>query len=1373
MEVSVLKHEKEMLLNSEKRASEEVRSLSERVYRLQATLDTIQSAEEVREEARSAERRKQEDYVKQIEREWAEVKKELQEERNNVRNLTQDRDNTMKGAMRQVEEMGKELANALRAAADADSRAAVAEARYSDLEKAKNSELKISERDGECLPSSSSTNDVMVELRAAKEEVEKFREEAKVNKDHMLQYKSIAQVNEAALKQMEVSHENFKVEADKVKKCLETEVLSLKERVRELESECSLKTSEAASAAAGREEALASSLSEIASLREENSVKSSKIAVLESQISAMKEDLEKEHQRWRTAQDNYERQVILQSETIQELTKTSQVLAKLQEEASELRRLADLLKIENEELKIKWETEKSVLEESKDKADKKYNEINEQNKILHSRLEALHIKLAEKDRRCSGISSESTSHDLPNDAGLQNVVNYLRRSKEIAETEISLLKQEKLRLQSQLENALKAAETAQGSLRDERANSRATLFTEEEFKALQIQIREMNLLRESNIQLREENRHNFEECQRLRQSAQEARTQIENLESALAHSKTEVEACKREIGMQKTDREHLEKRIDELLGRCKDIDPEDYNRLREVVQQMQVNLNDKDGHLEEIKKLVSEKQDVIARLEQDLARSRTEVNERESRITAVNQVEASLKLDVERQRKLISQLKRKSDNLAKEKEDLIKGNQALSKELEDSNQGKKNIGDAPGEQAMREREREKDTRIHMLEKTVERLREDLRREKDEFNKEKLLRAKTEKIISNSYKSVTHQKSKLENDLGKQKQALKALSDEVEKLKQGNQSVGTSTVHVPSGGLIDDLAAPYLLAVENFERVAHQASTEFGAPTPSVTLSVAGASSLTAASDEIVPSLPLLTPVIPATNLVEERGKRLVLPKPNVETRKAGRRLVRPRIVKPEEPQGDTEMLETEGADGAKLASSRNNESQSNIMLATESSNRKRASALSTSEVQEESVFPRESSSSDIAAPVPKKSKVTELPLDGAEVQPAAVHTEVPEVLPSITEESLGQIEDETSHFKEEAVDAERDEEVETGEEQPVDPIVLQNNRSDLGEESLGRPSETVVSEDQPMIFESEQEIMQQPTPESGSEREEGELDPDVTADPKDGAFGSNLSSGAVISRQENEEAQPDDHFVSSPSPALFDEAATMDTQGEMEISSPQVIQDDGDDDGDGDGDDDGDGDGDGDDDKIEEGDTAVEEIIPEGLSDKLTNDSNDNSLIVADTTEVKQEVAAAETAVIPSGDRTTLTSSSAASVVVPSGERTTSASMGAAALVVPTCERTTSTTAAAVEVDVSRQEGSTPSSLPTADTTEIKQDDPVGSSSTTINLNERARQRSLLRQAGTASSPPVARGRGRVPRGRGVRGGRGGRGGQASGFQGK
>lgn len=62
-----------------------------------------------------------------MQKEWAEAKKDLQEERDNARTLRLEREGSMNNAMRQVEEMGKELANALHAVAAAEARAAVAE----------------------------------------------------------------------------------------------------------------------------------------------------------------------------------------------------------------------------------------------------------------------------------------------------------------------------------------------------------------------------------------------------------------------------------------------------------------------------------------------------------------------------------------------------------------------------------------------------------------------------------------------------------------------------------------------------------------------------------------------------------------------------------------------------------------------------------------------------------------------------------------------------------------------------------------------------------------------------------------------------------------------------------------------------------------------------------------------------------------------------------------------------------------------------------------------------------------------------------------------------------------------------------------------
>ncbi|KAL6974118.1 hypothetical protein U1Q18_028301 [Sarracenia purpurea var. burkii] len=1283
MEVSVLKNEKEMLLNSEKRALDEVRSLSERVYRLQASLDTIQSAEEVREEARRAERRKQEEYIKKIEKEWAEAKKELQEQRDNIRRLSLDREETMKNAMRQVEEMGKELANALRALASAETRAAVAEARYSDLEKKiKLSETKIAGNDNECRTSASSTDDANADLCIAREEIVKLREEAQANKDHMLQYKSIAQVNEAALKQMEVAHENFKIEADRVRMSLEAELISARERAKELESEWSLKAKEATSLAGEREAALASAWSEIDQLKQESSVKMSQIVTMEMQICGLKEDLEKEHQKWRDAQTNYERQVILQSETIQELTKTSQALASLQGEASELRKLADALKTENNELKARWEVEKSTLEESKNEAEKKYNEINEQNKILHSRLEAMHIKSAEKDRDSAGISGSSTSQDPFDESGLQNVVTYLRRSKEIAETEISLLKHEKLRLQSQLESALKGAETAQASLHAERANSRAMLFTDDEFKSLQLQVRELNLLRESNIQLREENKHNFEECQKLRDVAQKARMETERLETLLIERQTEVEACMKEIEMLKMEKGHLEKRVHELLLSCKNIDVEDYNRMREDIKQLQANMGERNAQLEEMKKLLSSKQEVVSELEQDLAKSKMELNEREGRVNESLQVEVSLKSEVEKQKKLVAQLKRKIENLLKEKEELTKENQVISKQLEDYKQG------WISEYAMKEKDKEKDTRIQILERTLERQREELKNEKEDHKIEKAKRLKTQRIVTDSVESVYQEKIKLVDGLEKHKQSLKRLSDEVEKLKHAKSSLpeGTSAVQILSGALLEDLPAAYLLAVENFERVAHSVSSELGTPPPADIFPVVDASSTGVAIGQAVPSqAPSRTSSLSSAKPTEERERRFTLPKSNVEPRKTGRRLIRPRITKPEETQRDAEIPEIEGSNNdGKPASSHNSETQGNLMPLTHATIRKRLASSTSSELQEESFLPR-NTGSDVALPLPKKSKGSDFPQEGADGQSADVFENL-ETLTAV-DETFDAIGDLPQASNEEGIDVEKDD-MEASGEQDEEPKIGGTNETELQNESIDALEEIGYKQNESEgVFDDGQRVLaehdfQQSAVESGSEREEGELVLDI-ADVESGANISSVMESQVIGENQT---QP----VSSP---LVDEealvAATVDFG---EANSPQFLNDEAD----------------------------ITEVNADGADN--SNDGN---------TQVAMEADQTAEADLDTGGSTSTGGGATAEVGLP---------------------REGSSSVPSETQDVNKQQVS-----------------PVGkgSTTTTINLQERARQMSLLRQAGVFR-PSLGRDRGRAARGRGGRGGHG----QSSGGQG-
>ncbi|KAI4323302.1 hypothetical protein L6164_022918 [Bauhinia variegata] len=1388
MELSVLKNEKEVILNAEKRASDEVRRLSERVHRLQASLDTIHSAEEVREEARAAERRKQEEYIKKLEREWVEAKKELQEERANVRTSTVDHDQTIKSSMRQVEEMGKELANALHAVAVAESRAAVAESKLSGLQRNMSTKNdKHVEMDGASGSSTLSSDEVLGELSTAKEEIRKLKEELQDNKAHMLQYKSIAEVNEDALKQMELTHGKFKSEADNTRKALEAELYLLREKVSELENESSLKSEEVACAAAGKEEALTSAMAEITSLKEDILAKSSQISAMEVQISCLKEDLDKEHQRWRAAQTNYERQVILQSETIQELKKTSQALSLLQEEASELRKLSDTQKIENNELNAKWKEEKAVLEKNKNDAEKKYNEINEQNKILHSRLEVLHIQLAERERS-AGFSSGSIGANTSNDAGLQNVINYLRRSKDIAETEISLLKQEKLRLQTQLESALKAAESAHVSLEAERAKSKSVLFSEEEFKSLQLQVREMNLLRESNMQLREENKHNFKECQRLHEIAQKASAETQNLENLLRERDIKLEGRKSEIEALKTEKDHLDQKVSELLERFKNVDVEDYDRMKILVRDMQDKLKEKDTQMEEISKILSEKNNSVAHLEQDLSNCRSELIEREKRINELLQVEANLKQEGDKHRKLFAPYKKRSEILAKDKDELVKENQQLSKQLEEFKQVKRSTSDTTGEQTTKD---EKDTRIQTLEKHLIGLREELKKEKEDNRTEKARRQKTEKAIKDAYNNVEQEKTKFMHELEKHKEALKRLSDEVERLKLaiGNLPEGTNVVQLLSGSNLDDLATTYALAVETFEREAHSVSCELGirgnvgdTTSTADALAAVTAPPAPAQAPTIASSMAPVASSLPP-KAAEESEKRVAIPKTNIETRRTGRKLIRPRLTKPGEAQGDVEMSEAEvPQSGSKHEPSSDTETQGNLP-SSQPLARKRVAPTSTSELREESVAPGETGS-DAAAPMLKKSKGSDSPQDGAKGQPA--------VTPEFTgrqqaiEELFG-ASDLPQGLNEEVIEAQNEAgetvfgRTEESKDQHLDGISKEDSQGDktsISEENLDRPVETQqMPED--MQKDRDEPDNQQLTSEFGNEREEGELAPEAVDLDGSGDV-SNMAEN-----QESMEAQSEPAATPEPSPARGDDEALE----AGEIHSPELSNDDKNDEGN----------------TVEEAadgsdnpndvsnPVAVESdqvADPAPVASEITSTSTaaetdslklgfpvskqGTSGVTSETEEVKQASPIKQDQVAdpaPVANEGTSTSTAAetnsSKVALPVSKQGTSGVTSETEEVklaspikqdqvadpAPFASESTPTSTAA-EASSSKPVSKQGTSGVTSEPGEIKQASAISSTSTTINLSERARERAFLRQRAV-----VERGRGRgAPRGRVGRG---------------
>nr|GEV87922.1 nuclear-pore anchor [Tanacetum cinerariifolium] len=152
----------------------------------------------------------------------------------------------------------------------------------------------------------------------------------------------------------------------------------------------------------------------------------------------------------------------------------------------------------------------------------------------------------------------------------------------------------------------------------------------------------------------------------------------------------------------------------------------------------------------------------------------------------------------------------------------------------------------------------------------------------------------------------------------------------------------------------------------------------------------------AATGEVVTATPVSTTplVVPAAQDSVETAKLSVTSKPKVAPHKLPRKLVRPQIVKPDQPKGDTDMSET-------------------VVAKTQSSARKRLSSLE----EQKGSNACESSSADVAAPLVKKSKGSEQPHEGGvELQITPITLDIPKSVPLFTEENLG---DENQTMKEE------------------------------------------------------------------------------------------------------------------------------------------------------------------------------------------------------------------------------------------------------------------------------------------------------------------------------------------------------------------
>ena len=175
-------------------------------------------------------------------------------------------------------------------------------------------------------------------------------------------------------------------------------------------------------------------------------------------------------------------------------------------------------------------------------------------------------------------------------SALLEVVRYLRREKEVACCQRELKIQESARLAQQLSVARRTADELRVQLQREAERGAKELASEADHARLLAGVQENTLLRESNLQLREQER-------RAADRATTADASIVSLKAELAPLKTTVrllEAAKKALDADKAalivERDRYAKRMNDVVEKYHQVDPAEHNKLKRQLGKVRTEL---------------------------------------------------------------------------------------------------------------------------------------------------------------------------------------------------------------------------------------------------------------------------------------------------------------------------------------------------------------------------------------------------------------------------------------------------------------------------------------------------------------------------------------------------------------------------------------------------------------------------------------------------------------------------------------------------------------------------------------------------------------------------------------------------------------